>query len=121
DLMAPYLEEKFSEPMREVVSSTRQALLNGTISSFHEINEHFASELLDRPSHFGAWGSPMSEHFSTMCRNGAATLAHQSVTWLWRTLADSASRVVSQDWAGGDDGPNPRKRHDTSRSGLKPS
>src|SRR5436305_4477171 len=68
DLMAPYLEEKFSEPMREVVSSTRQALLNGTISSFHEINEHFASELLDRPSHFGAWGSPMSEHFSTMCR-----------------------------------------------------
>src|SRR2546421_291851 len=60
DLMAPYLEEeKFSEPMREVASSTRQALLNGTISSFHEINKHFTSELLHRPSHFGLWGSPM--------------------------------------------------------------
>jgi hypothetical protein len=130
DLMAPYLEKEFSEPMREVASSTMQALLNGKISSFHEIDEHFKSELLKRPYHFGHWGSPMSEDFSTLCRSGAAMFANQSVTWLERTLEDSASRVVSRDWADGVDRPNTRKPHDaltlatdppsTSRSGPKP-
>jgi hypothetical protein len=98
--MAPYLEPQVSETMREVASSTVQAVRNGKLSSFDQINEHLKFEVHNRPGHFGDLSSRMSQSFSTLCRHATATFARQKIAWLMRTLQDSGNRVVSpQIWA----------------------
>jgi hypothetical protein len=118
--MAPYLEPQVSEIMREVASSTVQAVGDGKLSSFNQINEHLKFEVHNRPEHFGDLSSRMSQNFSALCHHATATFARQKIAWLLRTLQDSGSRVVSQVWAEDVNPPtlNMRNRHHGTTPGL---
>lgn len=118
--MAPYLEQKVPETLREVASSTVQALRDGKLSSFNQVDEHLKFEVLNRAWHFGDWSSRVSQNFSAMCHSASAMFAGRKVAWLMRILQDSASRVVSQKWAEDVDPPNMQRWHDgtTSRPGV---
>jgi hypothetical protein len=95
DLLAPFLEEQLSETMREVASSTVQALHNGKLSSFSQVDEHSKFEVHNRPGHFGDLSSRISQTFSSMCHLATANFACKKIAWLMRTLQGSAIRVVS--------------------------
>jgi hypothetical protein len=43
--MASYLKQQVSETMRDVASSAVQAVRNGKLSSFNQINEHLKLEI----------------------------------------------------------------------------
>jgi hypothetical protein len=118
--MAPYLGQQVSETMREVASSTVQAVRNGKLLSFNQINEHLKFEVHNRPGHFGNLSSRMSQNFSTQCHDATAMFACQKIAWLMRTLQDSGSRVDSQIWAEDANPPtlNMQKQHHGTTPGL---
>jgi hypothetical protein len=95
--MAPSLKQQVSETMREVASSTVQAVRNGKLSSFNQINKHLKFEIHNRPGHFGDLSSRMSQNFSTLCHDATATVARQKIAWLMRTLQDSGSQIWAED------------------------
>jgi hypothetical protein len=99
-VIQPHLDLPMSEEIKEVVSSTVQVLRNGTLSSFDQVDSHLRSGVLKRTGHFGNVSSGTSRNFSKLCHNAAAMFAGRKVEWLMKTLQDSASRVISQDWAG---------------------